>query len=146
MKHPNCRLCGKPMMLGQTDTHYTCKNQAEMPPEPFQMALEASQTAADHKWTPMEQAQVDAAIRRAAASKTFITADDVWAQLGEHFTVTKGMAARLIVAARNGIIENTGMTTTSRRGGRHDHAQRLTLWRSLIEGRDPMTLDRKGRR
>ena len=134
------------MMLGQTDTHYTCKNQAEMPPEPFQLALEASQRAADHKWTPMEQAQVDAAIRRAAAKKTFITADDVWTQLGEHFPVTKGMAARLIVAARNGIIENTGMTTTSRRGGRHDHAQRLTMWRSLIEGRDPMTLDQKGRR
>jgi hypothetical protein len=146
MKHPNCRLCGRPMMVGQIDTHYTCKRQAEMPPEPFQTALEASQAAADTKWSPLQQAQVDSAIRRAAAKKTFITADDVWAHLPETFPVTKGLAARLNVAARKGYIENTGTTTVARRGGTHDHAQRLTLWRSLIEGRDPMNLDRKDRR
>jgi hypothetical protein len=134
------------MMGGQTDTHYTCRDAANAPLQPFEKALQASQTAADSKWSAMQQAQVDAAIRRAAVAKTFITADDVWAQLPGTFPVTKGLAARLNVAARKGYIENTGTTTTAKRGGTHDHAQRLTLWRSLIEGKDPMNLDRKVRR
>ena len=90
---------------------------------------------------------MDQAIRNAAAKKTFITADDVWAELPATFPVGKGLAARLLAACRAGTIENTGTTTTARRGGAHDHAQRLTIWRSLIEGRNPaMTLDRGARR
>jgi hypothetical protein len=51
--------------------------------------------------------------------------------LGASFPVTKGMTARLMVAERRGVIKNTGEITYAKRGGQHDHAQRLTIWQSL---------------
>lgn len=93
--------------------------------------MKASQASADAKWTPEQTAQVDAAIMSCRHFQPTFTADDVWRRLPADFPVTKGMAARLNVAARHGLIENTGQTTTSTRGGKHDHGQRLTVWRSL---------------
>lgn len=131
-------------MIGQTDAHYVC---LQDPIGNLERGLEASQGSADAKWTRQEQAAVDQAIRNAAVKRTFITADDVWAELPTHFPITKGLAARLLAACRAGVIENTGTTTIARRGGAHDHAQRLTIWRSLIEGENPaMIPDRKARR
>jgi hypothetical protein len=74
------------------------------------------------------------------------TADDIWIRLGDDFPVTKGMAARLIAASRRGLIENTGETRFSTRGGAHCHNQRLTLWRSLTGGQTPMALELRTRR
>ena len=143
-KYPLCRICHNPMMVGQVDTHYVC---VKDPMGNLERGLELSQGSADAKWDTRQAAAVDQAIRNAAAKKTFITADDVWAELPATFPVGKGLAARLLAASRAGVIENTGTTTTARRGGAHDHAQRLTIWRSLIEGRNPaMTLDRGARR
>jgi len=143
-KYPLCRICKRPMMIGQTDAHYVC---LQDPIGNLERGLELSQGSADAKWSTAQAAAVDQAIRNAAAKKTFITADDVWAELPATFPVGKGLAARLLAACRAGVIENTGTTTTARRGGAHDHAQRLTIWRSLIEGRNPaMTLDRGARR
>jgi hypothetical protein len=143
-KYPLCRICHNPMMVGQTDTHYVC---VKDPIGNLERGLELSQGSADAKWDTRQAAAVDQAIRNAAAKKTFITADDIWAELPATFPVGKGLAARLLAASRAGVIENTGTTTTARRGGAHDHAQRLTIWRSLIEGRNPaMTLDRGARR
>ena len=143
-KYPLCRICHNPMMVGQVDTHYVC---VKDPMGNLERGLELSQGSADAKWDTRQAAAVDQAIRNAAAKKTFITADDIWAELPATFPVGKGLAARLLAASRAGVIENTGTTTTARRGGAHDHAQRLTIWRSLIEGRNPaMTLDRGARR
>lgn len=100
-------------------------------PTGFAAGMEASQIAADHKWTPEQIQQVDHAIWLCAHFAPTFTADDVWRRLPADFPVTKGMAARLNQAARKGIIENTGQTTIARRGGDHDHGQRLTVWRSL---------------
>ena len=100
-------------------------------PTPFEVGIEKSQQAADAKWTPEQIAQVDRAIELCAHFQPTFTADDVWRRLPSDFPVTKGMAARLIAATRKGICENTGQTTTSNRGGSHDHGQRLTVWRSL---------------
>ena len=97
----------------------------------YRLAMALSQEAANRKWTADEQLLVDRAIRHVARMMPEFTADDVWARLGVAFPVNKGMAARLNVAARHGIIANTGRTTFSRRGGDHDHAQRLTVWRSV---------------
>jgi hypothetical protein len=83
------------------------------------------------EWTPEQQAKVDAAIIKMARMKPRFTADEVWYELGASFPVTKGMTARLMVAERRGIIKNTGEITYAKRGGQHDHAQRLTIWQSL---------------
>jgi hypothetical protein len=96
----------------------------------YRLAMALSQEAANRKWTPTEQQQVDNAIRHVARMRPEFTADDVWARLGVSFPVNKGMAARLNVAVRAGVIINTGRTTFSERGGDHDHAQRLTVWRA----------------
>lgn len=93
---------------------------------------EEGTTRAARRWTPEESARVERAIEDVAARTegTFTTAD-VWAELGEDFPVTKGIAAKMTAAARAGIIVNTGRTTYNDHP-RHDHAhgQRLTLWRA----------------
>ena len=93
-------------------------------------AMAASQASANMNWTPEQQLQVDNAIRKMARMLPRFTADEVWYELGAAFPVTKGMTARLLVAQRKGIIKNTGQTTFANRGGRHDHAQRLTIWQA----------------
>jgi hypothetical protein len=75
--------------------------------------------------------RVDAAIVKMARMKPRFTADEIWYELGASFPVTKGMTARLMVAERRGVIKNTGEITYAKRGGQHDHAQRLTIWQSL---------------
>jgi hypothetical protein len=95
---------------------------------PFGVAMRISQNVANVKWTPQQQQAVDAAIAVVARAKSRFTADDVWAQLGTDFPVTKGLAGRLNAAVRRGVIRNTGEVAHAKRGGAHDHAQRLTVW------------------
>ena len=97
----------------------------------MRIAMAESQASANAKWTPQEQDRVDAAIRKMARMLPRFTADQVWYELGASFPVTKGMTARLMVAERRGVIKNTGEITYAKRGGQHDHAQRLTIWQSL---------------
>lgn len=118
--------------------------------EPFERGMEGSARAAA-KWTDEEVAQVDAAIaavarrRRAEADEladvigtehaiiegTFTTAD-VWAELGEGFPVTKGIAGRMTSAKGAGIIESTGRTTYPPDDAPGpNNGQRLTVWRAL---------------
>lgn len=98
---------------------------------------------AARRWTPEESARVDEAIRTVARDATNLggrtanlgvgefTTAEVWAELGEGFPVTKGIAAKMTAAKRDGVIENTGRTTYNDHP-RHDHAhgQRLTVWRA----------------
>lgn len=86
------------------------------------------------KWSADELSAVDGAICTVAHHRDLFTADDVWATLPEGFPVTKGLAGRLNAAVNRGIIANTGSTAFARRGGEHDHRQRLAVWRSLIRG------------
>jgi len=95
---------------------------------PFEVAMRISQTVANVKWTADQQRAVDDAIAVVALAKGRFTADDIWSQLGPSFPVTKGLAARLNVAARRKLIYNTGTVAHAKRGGLHDHAQRLTVW------------------
>jgi hypothetical protein len=103
---------------------------APLPPDPFSLGMELSARAAA-KWSSDELAAVDDAIRSCAYFLPTFTADDVWRRLPDGFPVTKGLAARLNVAARAGLIVATDRTRKSSRGGAHDHGQRLTIWRSL---------------
>ena len=103
------------------------------------------------KWTDEEVAQVDAAIRTVAARRlaeanelaeligtelsviegTFTTAD-VWAELGDGFPVTKGIAGRMTAAKSAGLIANTGRTTYPPKDAPGpNNGQRLTVWRAL---------------
>lgn len=134
MSHPACEVCGRPMVGGQIRRHGVCdpNHPAYVRPDPFARAMNESQRSADARWSDAQQAQVDAAIHKAASSRELFTADQVWALLPADFPVTKGLAARLTAAARRGLIRNSGQTATANRGGRHDHAQRLTVWASLI--------------
>ena len=97
----------------------------------FRLAIAGSQASANRKWTPDEQDKVDAAIRKMARMLPKFTTDEIWYELGVLFPVSKGMTARLMVAERAGIIKNSGQLTYAERGGKHDHAQRLTIWQSL---------------
>ncbi len=101
---------------------------AQPKPSPFQVAMQISNRVAQVKWTPEQQKQVDAAISRVAHRQQYFTADDIWADLGAGFPVTKGLAGRLNAAVRRKLIRNTGQISHANRGGAHDHAQRLTVW------------------
>jgi len=101
---------------------------AQPKPSPFQVAMQISNRVAQVKWTPEQQKQVDAAISRVAHRQQYFTADDIWADLGAGFPVTKGLAGRLNAAVRRKLIQNTGQISHANRGGAHDHAQRLTVW------------------
>lgn len=131
-RYPECDVCGRPMMGGQTRRHGVCDptHPAYRPTAGFELGMSRSQESADAKWTAQQAAEVDRAIEQTARMMPVFTADDVWIRLGADFPVTKGMAARLTAAAKRGLIENTGETRFSKRGGAHCHNQRLTLWRS----------------
>lgn len=98
------------------------------PATPYVAAMRVSQVVANCKWTGEQQRQVDAAIMHVARTKGLFTADDIWQHLGPTFKVTKGLAGRLNAAVRQNIIRNTGTISHAKRGGLHDHAQRLTVW------------------
>lgn len=92
---------------------------------------------AARRWTPEESARVERAIADVAArtADTFTTAD-VWAELGEGFPVTKGIAAKMGAAVRAGIIVNTGRTKFHDHPRHaHAHGQRLALWRATATHR-----------
>jgi len=130
-----CEACGLPMLCGQVRTHGVCD-----PLHPayaktydgFARALIGSQSAANAKWSPLQQKAVDAAIERVAKKHPEFTADHIWLELGEGFPTSKGMAARLTAAANRKIIEQTGALAHSTRPGNHN--QRLSIWRSTSKG------------
>ena len=93
--------------------------------------VEGSEKAAG-TWTEKQKVQVMEAIKRVAREHDEFTTDQVWAELDGSVPVTKGMTAMLMLASRRGILDSTGKTTISERGGNHDHGQRLTIWYSLI--------------
>jgi hypothetical protein len=131
-----CRICKQTLAFPdvQGNTHFVCDGR--VPPatvkiSPYGQAMQISQAVADAKWTPFQQRQVDEAIAWCARTLGLFTADDVWKRLGQHFPVTKGLAGRLNAAVKRHIIVNTGATRHADRGGEHDHAQRLTVWRSI---------------
>ena len=144
MSFPNCEACGQPMRLGQTRFHGVCDPNHPGYRPGFATGIAKSEAAAESKWTSEQIAQVDAAITHVARMKPQFTADDIWLRLGPDFPVNKGMAARLNVAVRRGLIENTGTTSFSKRGGTHCHNQRLTVWRSRTGGLTTMTASQKG--
>ena len=131
-KYPICKHCKKPMACGQTEgSHFVCDGRVPPPrsiQSPYYTGIAASQSSAEAKWSPYQQRQVDAAIKAVATRLGVFNADDIWAELGNDFPVTKGLAARLNVAVRAGLIRNTGALAFAGRGGAHDHAQRLTVW------------------
>lgn len=96
-------------------------------------ALRLSQLAADTRWNEQEQARVDRAIARCAWALPDFTADDVWAELADAVPVTKGLSARLMVAARRGVIEATGTVRPSTRTTRdpRDAGRALKVWRGV---------------
>lgn len=95
---------------------------------PIEVGMAISTRVGNFKWTGEQQRQVDAAIMKVARTKGLFTADDIWQELGATFPVTKGLAGRLNAAVRQNIICNTGTVSHAKRGGLHDHAQRLTVW------------------
>lgn len=98
---------------------------------PFDRGMEGSEQAA-LRWTLDQVLAVDKAIRVVAERKQSFTADDVWAELGDEFPVTKGLSGRLKAAKNRGVLASTGDTAIASRGGSHDHGQRLAVWRSLV--------------
>ena len=52
--------------------------------------MDASAAAA-RRWTDLEVAQVDEAIRKCAYFQPYFTADDIWERLPKDFPVTKGL-------------------------------------------------------
>lgn len=96
----------------------------------FDYGIERSADSAQ-KWTKEQIELVDYTIILVARRENEFTADDVWRQLPPGFPVTKGMASRLMVAARRGRIVQTGEYAKSSRGGAHDHGQRLTVWKRV---------------
>ncbi len=101
---------------------------AQQPVKPFVAAMQISDRVGNLKWTGEQQRQVDAAIVKVARTNGLFTADDIWQELGPTFRVTKGLAGRLNAAVRQNLIRNTGTISHAKRGGLHDHAQRLTVW------------------
>ncbi len=118
---PRCPTCGA--LPGQ------CAHPQQ--PTPFQRGMDGSHRAAQ-RWTPAQIYEVRHAIRWCATQFLEFTADDVYDYLGPAFPVTKGMAGQFVWAMAKQILENSGRTRIADRGGEHDHAQRLTIWRSRI--------------
>lgn len=104
---------------------------AERVQDGIQAGMEASQRAAD-TWTEEQRKQVFAAIVAVAEREDEFTTDAVWAELDGAVPITKGMTAMLRLAVKRNVIGNTGKTTISERGGKHDHGQRLSIWYSLV--------------
>jgi hypothetical protein len=93
---------------------------------------ESERTA--NRWSEDQKQLVLNAIIAVAKENEEFTTDLVWQYLNGAVPVTKGMTAMLRSASRKGILDSTGKTEVSSRGGEHDHGQRLTIWYSLIKG------------
>lgn len=100
----------------------------------FSAGLRGSAKAAG-RWDDAQKrrvmAAIDAVAKRHAGGGEF-TSDEIWAELDGAVPVTKGLTALLMRARKNGVLDSTGHTEISRRGGDHDHGQRLTRWYSLL--------------
>lgn len=94
----------------------------------FNLGMLGSSNAGD-AWTEEQKKRIDSAIRKCATTMEEFTTDDVWALVPD-VPVTKGIASRLLPFVRSGMIENSLRLKIAERGGIHDHAQRLTIWRS----------------
>lgn len=98
-------------------------------------AGEAGSQRAAGRWTDAQKVLVDNAIRAVAQDHRGggeFTSDAIWDKLNGAVPVTKGLTSRLMVASRAGLIDKTGKTVISGRGGHHDHGQRLGVWYSLV--------------
>lgn len=99
-------------------------NEPEARDQGASLALEAEA----HKY------ELESAISWAARSLREFTSDEVHAWL-DHQGITElahpnAMGAALLVAARAGVIENTGRVRKSQRTGAHRRA--VAIWRSMI--------------
>lgn len=104
---------------------------AERVQDGIQAGMEASKRAAD-TWTEEQRQQVFDAIVAVAEREDEFTTDAIWAELDGKVPVTKGMTAMLRLAVKRDVLGNTGKTTISERGGKHDHGQRLSVWYSFV--------------
>lgn len=133
-----CAECGAEFLPTKVGHRYCAKAcNVRAASRAYRQRQREARAAAQHgteqaasRWTLHQRTLVDHAIAAVAARLDRFTADDVWAELDGAVPVTKGLTARLLVAARAGLISNTGETTIAARGGAHDHAQRLTVWAS----------------
>jgi hypothetical protein len=135
------RTDGEPELVHHGDGRIEIRQRVHPPTEHVEIHFSSPSTAAERgeegtaraarRWTPEEAARVERAIEDVArrTEGTFTTAD-VWAELGEGFPVTKGIASKMTAAARAGIIVNTGKTVfLDHPRHAHAHGQRLALWR-----------------
>lgn len=99
----------------------------------FAKGVQESARAAGRWDDDQKQLVLDAIIAVAKRMDEF-TSDAIWAELAGSVPVTKGLTSLLRLASKRGILDSTGKTTISERGGEHDHGQRLTVWYSLIKG------------
>lgn len=104
------------------------------PVPPFERGMARSADSAA-RWTPEERLALVRAITHLARTRPEFTADEVW-RLAPGVPVRKGLAAVLNGAARKGWIRSTGRFAVAARGGEHDHGQRLTVWASLVYGKE----------
>lgn len=98
-------------------------------------AGEQGSERASARWNEDQKKLVDAAILAVAtrhAKGGEFTTDEIWDELAGAVPVTKGLTARLMRAVRAGVMDKTGKTAVSERGGHHDHGQRLGVWYSLL--------------
>lgn len=102
------------------------------PGEGIAQGLAESQRAAG-RWDEEQKQLVLAAIIAVAKREDEFTSDAIWNELAGRVPVTKGLTALLMLASKRNILGSTGKTEISRRGGEHDHGQRLTVWYSLIQ-------------
>ena len=118
--------CERPKLPNDEASDPWARARAGKAPTPVERGTAGSE-AAGSKWTKAEKQAIDSAIGILAAAEIPFTSDEVWA-LAPGVPVSKGIGARLRLAARRGLIRNTGEHRTSTRGGKHDHAQTLTIW------------------
>ena len=93
----------------------------------------AESARAAGRWDEDQKKAVLDAIIAVAKREDEFTTDAIWRELHGSVPVTKGMTALLRHAVKQGILDSTGKTEISSRGGEHDHGQRLTVWYSLIQ-------------
>lgn len=114
------------------DTLFDWQPEPEPSGRAFERGMEGSQQSALAKWSDDEVVKVRNAIRAVAGRHHRFTTDEIWKELGDGFPFSKGIGVQMLVVSREGVLKSTGETVISRRGGDHGHAQRLTVWKSLL--------------